>query len=62
MIRIPFKGGLLSPEIKFFPQYDAGMFADAGNVMFVSRGLGNGTFGVRFFNTPEIGVIILEAE
>lgn len=62
MIRIPFKGGLLSPEIKFFPQYDSGKFEDDGNVMFVSRGLGNGTFGVRFFNIPEIAVIILEKE
>lgn len=62
MIRIPFKGGLLSPEVKFFPEYDAGIFENNGNKMFVSRGLGNGTFGARFFNIPEIGVIILEKE
>ncbi|NMC57249.1 MAG: metallophosphoesterase [Eubacteriaceae bacterium] len=62
MIRIPFKGGLLSPEIKFFPKYDAGIFKDNGSEMFVSRGLGNGTFGIRLFNTPEIAVIFLESD
>lgn len=62
MIRIPFKGGLLSPEIKFFPKYDAGIYENNGNKMFVSRGLGNGTFGIRFFNIPEIAVIVLEKE
>lgn len=62
MIRIPFKGGLLSPEIKFFPKYDTGIYENNGNEMFVSRGLGNGTFGIRFFNIPEIAVIVLEKE
>jgi len=62
MIRMPFKGGLLSPEIKFFPKYDTGKYENNGNKMFVSRGLGNGTFGIRFFNIPEIAVIVLEKE
>lgn len=62
MIRIPFKGGLLSPEIKFFPKYDAGIYENNDNKMFVSRGLGNGTFGIRLFNTPEIAVIVLETD
>jgi predicted MPP superfamily phosphohydrolase len=60
MIRIPFIGGLFSPEKKFFPQYDAGVFKTESSVLFVSRGLGNGKFGIRFLNRPEIVIITLE--
>lgn len=59
MIRIPFLGGLLSPEVSFFPKYDAGLFVEDGRYMYVSRGVGNGVFPVRLFNRPEIAVITL---
>lgn len=59
MIRIPFIGGLLSPERKFFPKYDAGKYQVNGKVLIVNRGLGNGDFGIRVFNRPEISVITL---
>lgn len=59
MIRIPFVGGLLSPEREFFPEYDAGEYWVNGKVLIVNRGLGNGNFGIRLFNRPEISVITL---
>lgn len=61
MIRVPFKGGLLSPEKEFFPQYDAGVFYDYGNSLVVNRGLGNGEFPIRFLNCPEVSIIKLES-
>ncbi|NLM09241.1 MAG: metallophosphoesterase [Clostridiaceae bacterium] len=59
MIRVPFIGGLLSPEREFFPKYDAGKYQVNGKILIVNRGLGNGDFGIRVFNRPEISVITL---
>ncbi len=59
MIRLPFAGGLLSPEREFFPKYSAGIYEYGGKKMLVSRGLGSGTFGIRILNCPEIVVITL---
>ena len=42
IIRIPFVGGLLSPERKFFPKYDGGMYQVGDKLLIVNRGLGNG--------------------
>jgi len=39
MIRIPFVGGLLSPEREFFPEYDAGKYQVNGKILIVNRGL-----------------------
>ena len=60
MIRIPFKGGVYSPEKTFFPKYDGGIFAEQGKTLIVSRGLGNGGMGFRLFNPPELVFITLE--
>lgn len=60
MIRIPFYGGLFSPDKVFFPKYDAGLFKIYNHYMIVNRGLGNGDIGFRFLNNPEIGLIILK--
>jgi len=54
-----FVGGLLSPEREFFPEYDAGKYQVNGKILIVNRGLGNGDFGIRVFNPPEISVIML---
>lgn len=58
MIRIPFYGGVLSPEKEYFPQYDAGIFRKGKQEMIVSRGLGEYA-GFRYFNQPELIVISL---
>ena len=60
IIRIPFKGGVLSPERTLFPKYDAGRFNLGGKIMIVNRGLGNETIIPRIFNRPEITIITLE--
>lgn len=53
VIRLPFIGGLLSPERKFFPKYSKGIYNRSSSSMSVSRGLGK----LRIFNPPEIVLI-----
>ena len=55
VIRLPFIGGLLSPERKFFPKYSKGIYALSSSIISVSRGLGK----LRIFNPPEIVMIEL---
>jgi len=62
LIRLPFIGGILSPERTFFPKYDAGEYSSGDSKMIVSRGLGNGTINLRIFNNPEICVITLQSK
>lgn len=52
-VRLPFLGGLLSPERKFFPRYDKGFFRIGDACMIVSGGLGK----LRLFNPPELCLI-----
>ena len=54
-IRIPFIGGVLSPERKFFPKYSSGIYHSKNSSMIVSRGLGK----FRLFNPSEIILIEL---
>lgn len=60
MVRIPFIGGIFSPEHNFFPKYCSGKYDFHGKKMIISRGLGIGDFGFRFLNRPEIAVIKLK--
>ena len=57
--RIPFLGGLYAPSQGFFPEYDFGAFSQDGTQMYVSRGLGNSVFPLRFHNRPEVVLITL---
>lgn len=59
IVRIPGKGGLLSTEGGFFPEYDAGLFESGPMTMIVSRGLGEHGVIPRIFNSPELVVIDL---
>lgn len=54
LIRIPFLGGLISPQVKLFPKYDAGLFEEDSCRMVVSRGLGNHSIMPRILNPPEL--------
>jgi predicted MPP superfamily phosphohydrolase len=54
------KIGLLSPQVRFFPKYDAGRFHDHGKDMIVSRGLGSHSIMFRLFNPPELIYIQLK--
>lgn len=57
--RLPFVGGLFAPGQGFFPEYDAGLFAEGDTQMIVSRGIGNSAFPLRFNNRPEVVLITL---
>lgn len=60
IINVPFKGGLLSPEIEFFPTFDAGYFSYKDSQMIISRGLGDSISIPRLFNMPELVMIELK--
>jgi predicted MPP superfamily phosphohydrolase len=59
MIRLPFLGGLLSPERKFLPKYSSGVYEANNKKMIVSRGIGHSKPLIRIFNMPEILSITL---
>lgn len=59
IIRIPGIGGVISPQAKLFPKYDAGHFRKDGRDLVVSRGLGTHTVNIRIFNPAELSVIHL---
>lgn len=54
VIRLPWVGGLLGTDHKFFPEYDAGLYPSNHYIMVVSRGLGSFDRLPRFLNRPEI--------
>jgi predicted MPP superfamily phosphohydrolase len=59
MIRLPFLGGILSPERKFFPRYSSGIYKINNKKLLVNRGLGHSKPGIRLFNKREIVSITL---
>ena len=61
-VRLPFIGGLFSPNQGFFPKYTSGIYRKFKTSMIVSRGLGNSTFPFRIFNTPELVVVTLKSQ
>ena len=61
-IRLPFIGGILTPNQGFFPEYDAGEFRKDNTTMIVSRGLGNSVFPFRIGNRPDIVLCELKGE
>ena len=54
ILRLPLLGGVISPYMKLFPKYDAGLYEKNGHIMIVSRGLGTHHIRLRWFNRPEI--------
>ncbi len=56
-IIIPEKGGLLSPDMVFFPDMYEGEHQFGDMTMYLSRGLGNSIFPIRINNYPEIVLI-----
>ncbi len=57
-VRLPFIGGILSPERRFFPRYDKGYYRKDKTQMLVSGGIGK----LRLFNPPELSVVKLEKD
>lgn len=62
MVRLPGIGGMISPQAKFFPKYDAGLYEDKGKQMVVSRGLGSHSIMPRLFNAPELVLIEIKSQ
>lgn len=58
LVRLPFVGGLISPQIRLFPKYAYGMFQKYGRRMVVTSGLGSHSLAVRVNNPAE--VVMLE--
>lgn len=57
VIRLPILGGVVSPELSLFPEYDAGRFYRKDSVMLVSKGLGSHTIHVRVNDPPELMIV-----
>lgn len=59
LIRLPFIGGIITPQVKLFPRYSAGEYSIGEKKMVVSRGLGTHAVLIRLNNPPELSVIHL---
>ena len=59
IMKLPFLGGVLSPNMTLFPKYDGGKFVRGRTTMILSRGLGTHTIPVRVFNPGELVTITL---
>jgi len=60
IVRLPFLGGVISPQMELFPKYDAGIYEKDGTVLAVTRGLGTHFPPIRIANRPEILVLDIE--
>lgn len=60
LMRLPYLGGVISPKLTLFPQYDSGVYTKGNCTMIVSRGLGTHTIPIRIFNPGELVVIRLK--
>lgn len=59
-VRLPFVGGVMTPQFQFFLPWCAGVFEEEGHHMIVSRGLGTHSINIRFNNKPQVVVVTLK--
>ena len=57
IMRLPYLGGVVSPQMILFPKYSGGLYKHNKSQLIVSRGLGTHTIRFRFFNPPELVVL-----
>lgn len=57
VIRLPFIGGLLGVDRRFFPKDCEGLYTQGRTTLAVSRGLG----GARLWNRPHLPTVVLQA-
>lgn len=62
IIRLPIKGGLLSPNREFFPKYDLGEYNIDKSTMILTKGLGGSRMIPRVNCKPEIVEITLKCK
>lgn len=61
-IRIPYIGGLYTPDQGFLPKLTTGMYEYDKTTLVISRGLGDHTFVPRINNNPELVIIDIRQE
>ncbi len=61
IIRLPILGGMLSPNVSFFPKYNKGEYVINNSKLIVSAGIGIGRMPIRLFNNLDIPVITLSS-
>lgn len=59
-VRIPFAGGLMTPQYQFFVPWCAGSFERDGKQMIVGRGLGTHSVNIRLNDRPQLLIIRLK--
>lgn len=59
VVRLPYLGGVISPNGTIFPKYDAGKFVRKKSTMLVSKGLGMHTIHVRVNDPTELMIVDL---
>lgn len=59
LVRLPFLGGVIAPNLHLFPKYDGGRFEEGNSTMILSRGLGIHSVEFRMWNTAELVMIEL---
>ena len=59
-IRLPFVGGVMTPQFQFFLPWCSGVFEEDGHHMIVSRGLGTHSINISFNNKPQVVVVRLK--
>jgi len=59
IVQFPYLGGFLSPQLEFFPRFDAGKFTLGKSTMIISRGLGSHSIPIRINNRPELVVVTM---
>lgn len=60
-IRLPYLGGVMTPQFQFFLPWCAGTFEEEGKYMIVSRGLGTHSINIRLNNKPSIVAVTLKS-
>ena len=62
IVRLPYLGGVISPDPELFPHFDHGLFADGDSRMIVSAGLGTHTINLRINNPSELVIADITVE
>ncbi len=60
VLRLPYVGGVISPQFDLFPKYSGGLYNIGKIVGIVSKGLGTHSIKIRLFNKPEVIKIKLQ--
>lgn len=61
-VRLPFLGGLMTPQFEFFRKCCGGLLKDGEKAMVVSRGLGTHSINLRLNNPSQLVILKLRAE